>query len=83
MNSLFPVVLKADGRPPEKASSSRPILHDAEANVHATMVDKRFGQAGARLVIEEVLIGREHRFSRLRRHASCADRIRGRSQAGV
>jgi len=37
-------------------------LESAEAEVHAMMVDKRFGQAGARLVIEELLVGREASF---------------------
>src|SRR5437763_1190565 len=37
-------------------------LDDALSHVRAMMVDRRFGQAGARLVIEECLIGREASF---------------------
>ena len=33
-----------------------------KSQVQAMMVDKRFGQAGARLVIEELLVGREASF---------------------
>jgi phosphoribosylamine--glycine ligase len=58
----FPVVLKADGLAAGKGVVISPDLKDAEAQVHATMVDKRFGQAGARLVIEEQLVGREASF---------------------
>jgi phosphoribosylamine--glycine ligase len=58
----FPVVLKADGLAAGKGVVISPVLSDAEAQVHAMMVDKRFGQAGARLVIEELLVGREASF---------------------
>jgi phosphoribosylamine--glycine ligase len=58
----FPVVLKADGLAAGKGVVISPDLNDAEAQVHAMMVDKRFGQAGARLVIEEQLVGREASF---------------------
>ncbi len=58
----FPVVLKADGLAAGKGVVISPDLTDAEAQVHAIMVDKRFGQAGARLVIEERLVGREASF---------------------
>jgi phosphoribosylamine--glycine ligase len=37
-------------------------LHDAEAQVQSMMIDKRFGQAGTRVVIEELLVGREASF---------------------
>ena len=48
------------------------------------MVDKRFGQAGARLVIEELLVGREASFFVLeRRHARAAAGIGRGSQARV
>jgi phosphoribosylamine--glycine ligase len=59
----FPVVLKADGLAAGKGVVISPDLKDAEVQVHAIMVDKRFGQAGARLVIEELLVGREASFS--------------------
>jgi phosphoribosylamine--glycine ligase len=58
----FPVVLKADGLAAGKGVVIAPDLRDAEAQVQAMMVDKRFGQAGARLVIEELLVGREASF---------------------
>jgi phosphoribosylamine---glycine ligase len=58
----FPVVLKADGLAAGKGVVISPDLKDAEAQVHAIMVDRRFGQAGARLVVEELLVGREASF---------------------
>jgi phosphoribosylamine---glycine ligase len=58
----FPVVLKADGLAAGKGVVISPDLKDAEAQVQAMMIEKRFGQAGARLVIEEFLIGREASF---------------------
>jgi len=58
----FPVVLKADGLAAGKGVVISHDLKSAEAEVHAMMVDKRFGQAGARLVIEELLVGREASF---------------------
>lgn len=58
----FPVVLKADGLAAGKGVVISPNLRDAEAQVHGMMVEKRFGQAGARLVIEELLTGREASF---------------------
>ena len=58
----FPVVLKADGLAAGKGVVISPDLKDAETQVHAMMVDKQFGQAGARLVIEELLVGREASF---------------------
>ena len=58
----FPVVLKADGLAAGKGVVISSDLKDAEAQVQAMMVDKRFGQAGARLVIEELLVGREASF---------------------
>jgi phosphoribosylamine--glycine ligase len=58
----FPVVLKADGLAAGKGVVISPDIHDAESQVHSMMVDKRFGQAGARLVIEELLVGREASF---------------------
>jgi phosphoribosylamine--glycine ligase len=58
----FPTVLKADGLAAGKGVVISPDLRDAETQVHAMMVDKRFGPAGARLVIEELLVGREASF---------------------
>lgn len=58
----FPVVLKADGLAAGKGVVISHDLQDAELHVHAMMVDRRFGQAGVRLVIEELLSGREASF---------------------
>jgi phosphoribosylamine--glycine ligase len=58
----FPVVLKADGLAAGKGVVIPGTLADAELQVHALMVERRFGQAGARLVIEELLVGREASF---------------------
>ena len=58
----FPVVLKADGLAAGKGVVISADLADAESQIHSMMVDKRFGQAGARLVIEELLVGREASF---------------------
>jgi phosphoribosylamine---glycine ligase len=58
----FPVVLKADGLAAGKGVVISPDLQDAEAQIHSMMIDKRFGQAGTRVVIEELLVGREASF---------------------
>jgi phosphoribosylamine--glycine ligase len=58
----FPVVLKADGLAAGKGVAISADLKDAEAQVRAMMIERRFGQAGARLVIEEHLVGREASF---------------------
>jgi phosphoribosylamine---glycine ligase len=55
----YPVVLKADGL---AAGKGVVIAHDqttAEAAVREAMIDRRFGDAGERLVIEEFLAGEE------------------------
>jgi phosphoribosylamine---glycine ligase len=58
----FPLVLKADGLAAGKGVVISADLKDAEAQVHAMMIERRFGEAGARLVIEEHLVGREASF---------------------
>jgi phosphoribosylamine--glycine ligase len=58
----FPIVLKADGLAAGKGVVISPDLNDAETQVHAMMVQKVFGNAGSRLVIEEMLTGREASF---------------------
>ncbi|HKY21972.1 MAG TPA: phosphoribosylamine--glycine ligase [Vicinamibacterales bacterium] len=58
----FPVVIKADGLAAGKGVVICDDLADAETQVHVMMVDQRFGHAGARLVIEELLVGREASF---------------------
>lgn len=58
----FPVVLKADGLAAGKGVVIAGNLVDAEAAVAMAMEDRRFGAAGARLVIEECLSGPEVSF---------------------
>ena len=58
----FPVVLKADGLAAGKGVVIARDVNDADAHVQAMMVGRRFGQAGARIVIEELLVGREASF---------------------
>jgi phosphoribosylamine--glycine ligase len=58
----FPVVLKADGLAAGKGVVVAPTRADAEEAVSAAMVDRRFGAAGARLVVEECLSGPEVSF---------------------
>jgi phosphoribosylamine---glycine ligase len=55
----FPVVVKADGLAAGKGVTIAADRAEAEAAVRAAMVDKQFGAAGARLVIEECLSGPE------------------------
>ena len=55
----FPVVLKADGLAAGKGVVIAEDRAAAEAAIHAAMVDKRFGGAGDRLVIEEFMTGAE------------------------
>jgi phosphoribosylamine---glycine ligase len=55
----YPVVLKADGLAAGKGVVIAPDQATAEAAVREAMVERRFGDAGERLVIEEFLIGEE------------------------
>ena len=55
----FPVVVKADGLAAGKGVTIATDRAEAEAAVRAAMVEKQFGSAGARLVIEECLSGPE------------------------
>jgi phosphoribosylamine--glycine ligase len=55
----YPVVLKADGLAAGKGVVIAEDLASAEAAVREAMVDRRFGDAGERLVIEEFLLGEE------------------------
>ena len=55
----WPVVVKADGLAGGKGVIIAPDLGDAEAAVRLTMVDGAFGAAGARVVLEECLVGPE------------------------
>jgi phosphoribosylamine--glycine ligase len=55
----FPVVVKADGLAAGKGVTVAETRTEAEAAVREAMEDRRFGSAGARLVIEECLSGPE------------------------
>ena len=55
----FPVVVKADGLAAGKGVTVAADRAEAEAAVHAAMVDRQFGASGARVVIEECLTGPE------------------------
>jgi len=55
----FPVVLKADGLAAGKGVVVAEDRESARAAIHAAMVDRRFGSAGDRLVVEEFLEGVE------------------------
>ena len=56
------LVVKADGLAAGKGVVVAPDLATAEAAVNAAMVDKSFGEAGARVVLEELLTGPEVSF---------------------
>ena len=58
----FPVVVKADGLAAGKGVVIAEDREQAETAVRASMVDRQFGAAGARLVIEEYLSGPEVSF---------------------
>ncbi len=55
----FPVVLKADGLALGKGVLICNTKEEALAGVRAIMTDRKFGDAGSRMVIEEFLEGRE------------------------
>jgi phosphoribosylamine--glycine ligase len=58
----FPVVLKADGLAAGKGVIIAETGAEAEAAIRDMMVGRRFGDAGARVVIEEFMRGREASF---------------------
>ena len=55
----FPIVLKADGLALGKGVLICNTLEEAQDGVKSIMLDKQFGTAGNRLVIEEFMTGRE------------------------
>ena len=55
----FPIVLKADGLALGKGVLICNTLSEAQDGVREIMTDKKFGQAGNRMVIEEFMTGRE------------------------
>jgi len=58
----YPLVLKADGLAAGKGVVIAPDALAAESCIREMMVDRRFGDAGARVVVEECLQGREASF---------------------
>ena len=58
----FPVVIKADGLAAGKGVTVAADRSAAEAAVREALVEQRFGDAGARVVIEECLTGPEVSF---------------------
>lgn len=58
----FPVVIKADGLAAGKGVTVAPDRDTAERAVRDAMLERRFGDAGARIVIEEYLQGEEASF---------------------
>ena len=56
---IYPLVLKADGLAAGKGVVIADDRAGAEAAVRSLMVDRRFGAAGDRLVLEEFLVGQE------------------------
>ncbi len=57
--SEFPIVLKADGLALGKGVLICNTLEEAKEGVKSIMLDKQFGTAGNRMVIEEFMTGRE------------------------
>ena len=55
----YPVVLKADGLAAGKGVVIATSREEAETAIRAAMVDRRFGDAGETVVIEEFLVGSE------------------------
>lgn len=55
----FPIVLKADGLALGKGVLICNTLEEAKNGVKSIMLDKQFGSAGNRMVIEEFMAGRE------------------------
>ena len=58
-NSQYPLVLKADGLALGKGVLICNTKEEAEAGVKTLMLEKQFGSAGDRIVVEEFLTGRE------------------------
>ena len=58
-NAKMPIVLKADGLALGKGVLICNTLEEAKEGVETIMVDKKFGGAGNKIVIEEFMTGRE------------------------
>lgn len=57
--SATPLVVKADGLAAGKGVTVPETLAEAEAALHRLMIERAFGEAGRRVVLEERLAGRE------------------------
>lgn len=55
----FPLVLKADGLALGKGVLICNTLEEAKAGVKTIMIDKQFGEAGQKLLVEEFMTGKE------------------------
>jgi phosphoribosylamine--glycine ligase len=58
----FPVVVKADGLAAGKGVIICENLEEAEKAVHLIMIERKFGDAGRRVIVEECLRGKETSF---------------------
>lgn len=58
-NADMPIVLKADGLALGKGVLICNTLEEARTGVKSLMLDKQFGSAGNRIVVEEFMVGRE------------------------
>lgn len=58
----FPMVIKADGLAAGKGVLICPSKKEAEEALGTVMVEKKFGEAGNRIVVEEFLTGKEASF---------------------
>ncbi len=59
---FFPLVVKADGLAAGKGAIVCPSLHKAEDAIEMIMVERQFGEAGKKVLIEEFLKGKEVSF---------------------
>lgn len=58
-DSNFPIVVKADGLAAGKGVVVASEFGEAEEAVHRMLVEKEFGEASSRIIIEECLVGQE------------------------
>lgn len=57
-----PIVVKADGLAAGKGVIVAQTINEAKAAVNDMLIDNKFGDAGARVVVEEFLVGEEASF---------------------
>lgn len=58
-SAALPVAIKADGLAAGKGVTIATTVEEAESAVREAMQKRRFGEAGAKIVIEDVLVGEE------------------------